>query len=714
MPVFQGVSYTNAYGTPFAKLTQVPAMVWDGSILFSTIYKNSNGASLPNGVEISLSGTGHTIDNKGSIYTNMNRFSFKSLDVNRTIDIAQGATLDQIPELTNNVTLQSSSTLPICVNPSSFIYIGYACTLTCNPSVSGAKFISGTGSNIINSIFNSGTISSGRVFDLQSTSTLTLIALNVSQINEPSIYGTSGTNLNINYSSDSPCPSPTDLTNFIGTVNYLTLSLASQVQGAPLQLANLAALQSFPFTSQLAVGQWGYAQDTGIMYTYNVIDYTPPFSHTLIEFTGSGAGNLSGTLTSGYIPVANGANTLSDTTIQPIDVALNQTIGQIYKNGASFFLDNTLIIDVGTQNLNPLYTLTTYPTGTTQFNGSILVDNTTDVLARAFEFNNIFNVSLINAGDWINKIWVDVSAATATTILKNIIFQVSGDGINDIVTITGTGTTRTFNITSSSIVINSSDASSNPTLSGYLKTSSGLYQITAQSSASAGSIKVPSTYTNQSGTLFWKYTNLFPVQTANITKTTLKEITSFSFPQPAYSLNQYDTIACLLFGSTTSATPITINYCTNGNVNYSHFEMPSVRQSKSVFTPAPCLGAAADQYLTFVGKNLSSGIAYNVTFEIPQDADYIKDILLELTTASNIFPITLDLTSNYSIPPSLLLTSGSQSSLGGTYNIFSDTKNSISIKSLFPSAKAGSMCGIDMLSHTVAGYYCLGVTILYH
>ncbi|MCE5304912.1 hypothetical protein LLG34_04365, partial [bacterium] len=61
------------------------------------------------------------------------------------------------------------------------------------------------------------------------------------------------------------------LTNGATLAQLVPLDKSGNILGAPLQLADLSALQNYVFIGQLNVGQWGYATDTGKMYVLQTI-----------------------------------------------------------------------------------------------------------------------------------------------------------------------------------------------------------------------------------------------------------------------------------------------------------------------------------------------------------------------------------------------------------------------------------------------------------
>jgi hypothetical protein len=280
----QGTLYENAVGAPLARLDNIPEMVWDGAIPFSTIYANANIATLTNGITIVLKGTGHTIDNKGSIYTNMQSVAFNSVDIARTINIAQGTTLDYIPELLAQVTLQSQSTAYVTVNPPSaqFVYIARNCNLQCDPAVTGAKFISLTGSSFLLIFLFNGAIENSNVVNLADSAILVIGLFSDSFLDGSSIYGTSGCTLQFGYEDNVNIYSPiykSQFVNFSGNFVYIPLCNANYLRNtatatwdSAINFSDFYYLQNIPtLTGILVVNLIGAGDHTidniGVPYT---------------------------------------------------------------------------------------------------------------------------------------------------------------------------------------------------------------------------------------------------------------------------------------------------------------------------------------------------------------------------------------------------------------------------------------------------------------
>lgn len=312
----QGTLFENGMGAPLARLDNIPEMVWDAAIPFSTIYANANIATLTNGITIILKGTGHTIDNKGSMYTNMQCVGFNSVDIGRTINIAQDATLDYIPELLSQVTLQSQSTAYITVNPpsSQFVYIARNCNLQCDPTVTGAKFISLTGSSFLLIFLFNGAIENSNVVNLADSSTLVIGLFSDSFIDGTSIYGTSGCTLEFGYEDNVNIYSPiykSQFVNFSGNFVYIPLCNANY-------LRNTATAT---WDSSINFSDFYYLQNIPTLSGTLVVNLIGTGDHT-IDYTGTPYTNMN-RVTFQSLDMLRGINIAQDVVMDEIPILSN-------------------------------------------------------------------------------------------------------------------------------------------------------------------------------------------------------------------------------------------------------------------------------------------------------------------------------------------------------------------------------------------------------
>ena len=662
---------------------------WNGLIAFSDFYKTQNISTLTGSLIINLTGTGHTIDNLGATYTNMKDIAFQSLDSVRTINIAQSTIIDNVPTLINGVILQSQSTSSICTNPTSVINVGFGCTLACYSGVSGAKFVSLTTTHSATCFLNSGTFSGIEVFQLANTSSLHVAALNISDIDANSIYGVSGTNLYLNYDAGSVIPSPADFSNFAGTVHYLTMASSSKIQGGELQLANLAALNAWPFTSQLVVGQWGCAQDTGKKYILTSIspvtwvEYTPAVGSVAFSaITGDPYDNA---------VLATDLNLKTDT----------QVTGQLNPEANNWYFENIIIQAADSENAVPLKVLDTIPSGATEYDASIVVNSVTPVIHAAFISPNTQNyMAGFKAGITALKIWAKVSAATATTYIQvNAMQQHTYTGLT--VSVAGSGTTRT--VTATDTVFVTGDANPDPTIASHLGTPKGRYRIIGIVGASPSNqclILVPSGYGNESTVAFSKYSKIYQMTSGNITNTSdLQEITCFSNPQLEFSPGNSnwfwskqissDKISFWVFGVTDSVPNITITLAYNGWTTCSHVETPAALMVKLLPTQTDHDSSHGGHRVNTI--TVVTPVAFPMNFDLPDDCYQLLDAQILFYTNGALSNANIDLTTYYTNDPNGAINEYSSTDTSTTYNLIgADLLNRISFTPLLPSIIAGA------------------------
>jgi hypothetical protein len=697
----QGTLFGNAYGAPLCDLKNVPVVTWDGSIPFAVIYANYNIATLDNMVTITLKGTGHTITNQGSAWTNMKYVAFQSPDTVRTINIAQNATMDNVPTLTNGVILRSQSTVTVCSNPANPINIGYNCTLSCDPGVSNSHFVFLSTTHTVVCFLNSGTISGDHVFLLNGTSTLIMAAINVSLIDGNSVYGTSGMHFNLNYDADSIIPS---FPHFTGTFNDLTMSISSQVQGAPLQLANLTALNNFVFTSQLIVGQWGYAQDTDKVYILTSkspitwTEYTPAVGSVAFSaITGDPYDNT---------PLAADLN------------SINESIGESNPESSNFYFENIIIQGTNANNDIPLKVLDLVPSGAIEYDANIVVNSSTEpVLHSAFIYPDPMDyMSGFLAGQYGAKTWASVDTLGYTTqLLFNGMNWHTYPGLT--VTTTGTGTTRTATVTPISTVFTAGDANSDPTLASFLETPQGRYQIVGFSAFYVVTIKVPATYTNETNVAVSKYTIISHWSTPNIVGTDLREYTSFSRPYIEQSPSEGnwswgDKFAMFVWGITTNPTDVTITFAYNGWTRCSKIESP-----KELLVDSREIEADHDSIvLNYNTLNPLYLSPTPINWSIPWEAKYILDAQIVYFANGASVTTDIDVLTNYTNDPNASISQYSASDTTTLYDVLGpNLVDTLSFLPLITSAERGTVGTVVMTRQDMTpAIYITKIRIYYY
>lgn len=685
------------------ELSNATNVLWESAYLWSDFYSKQNVASLQSTLTNYLKGSGHAINNKGSIYNNMDKVSFESWNEQKVIDVAQGATFNASPVLISGTNLRSQSTAAVITNPSKPVKIGIDCILSTD---TGARFINLTGSATYSCIVNAGSISGSRVFDLAGTTTLSLALLNKSTLDPLSIYGVAGTTLIISYSPDSIVPLPASFANFAGNISYIPLAVSSQVKGAPIIAANLSALQTFKFVGELVVGQWGVAQDTKRSYILNSID-PAALAHVWLEpdFTNMPTTNQKAAMTNANSPQAsNPFLTVADGTNN--STAINNTIGQLAGSDTRIYFDSTVVKPSTTENNIELKTLTGFPTGTTELTLPCYATSANSpLLLSAFQSTNITNNYYgIRAGISVGKIWTSASDLSGTTeILQRIMRKTPCNGT---VTITGSGTARTATCTDPVFYL--ADVNPDKTLSTYLVSPKGVYRITGYTSPTAVTVEVPSGYINESNFTASRIVYVYGYTSGNILTITNQEKTFFSDPNaeftPATGINwtPADQLVVFLWGQTTIASTNKIDIVINGKTRYSHLEIPELIQIKSAvrsIEPSVAYGSCRRS------RPISGTGSYSFDFTVPEDFQKLLSAHLvcypsaAAAGAGRIISTSVEYNNYYGEAYNLF----SASELNVTYNLtnFSDKRFHLPFTNILANIRAGAEGGVTV-NHVAA------------
>lgn len=246
--------------------------------------------------------------------------------------------------------------------------------------------------------------------------------------------------------------------------------------------------------------------------------------------------------------------------------------------GISFFMDDTHIITIGTNNDHELNTLSKVPVTATpeQLDAISVTAATSPVEDEAYLYNTALNRTTIDAGVWTFNTYASVNSTAGGRIssIKRSVFCVGASlgAIN--ITTSGTGTTRTVNATAGSWFV-SGDAGATRDISGYLQTPQGLYQITAYHSATSVDILTPSTYANESNVSAYKWKYLFQAESPTITAIgTNYTLYTYDVAQPAFTVITSDKLGEISFGVSNNTT--TVNYTHNGTTHYTNFQSPLI------------------------------------------------------------------------------------------------------------------------------------------
>lgn len=495
-----------------------------------------------------------------------------------------------------------------------------------------------------------------------------------------------------------------------------------------------------------------------------------------VEFSPGSGGNLSGTLTSGKIPVATGTNTLGDSALTQSSgnvscsgqltgsnlsgtntgdqdltnlpttnqkaamtnanspqasnpfltaadgtnnsTAINQTIGQLPGIENRFYFDSSIIRGSSLQNDIELKALTETPSGLSELTLSCYATSTNSPLfLGAFLASTENNYFGIYAGVTVGKIWTAASDLTGTTeILQNVMRRTPCEGT---VTMTGSGTSRT--VTASSPIFFAGDGNADKTLATYLYTPVGLYQITACTPPFTATIEVPTAYVNETSVAVTRIVYVYSLTSGNILTTTIQEKTYFSNSNPEYSPNNSvnwaptDQVVIFLWGKTTVVSFNKIDILINGQSRYSHLEIPGLIPIKSSFEYATI---SVSTYDNRVGNAYATAGDYN--FYVPDDAKQIIGAYLVFFSPASGGATgsgkNIDLTTYYTVTGNGSTQEYTASDTATTYTITGpDTINNISFLSLIANAKYGTNGTLHVASSAGIGgaIVVLGLKIFY-
>ena len=284
----------------------------------------------------------------------------------------------------------------------------------------------------------------------------------------------------------------------------------------------------------------------------------------------------SATLSEAELEILDGATpttvelNYSDGVTGPIQQQLDN-IGGGAGTGVVFYMDDTKHTVIGNDNDNAINELFKEPQGGAADVDTVSCANNT-VLSEAYLYDTALGDTTIQAGEWVFATYASVSSVIGgrvSSLLRNL-YHVAVD--ESTVTVTGTGTSRTCTAAAGT-PFESDDDNADQTLSGYVQTPKGLYQITAYTSPTVVTITTPTTYTNETGVAFntWKYefganTGTIESLTTNYTLYTVITI------QAAITIVATDKLAEIVFGISNNTTDI--NFVHNGSDYYSHFHSP--------------------------------------------------------------------------------------------------------------------------------------------
>lgn len=237
------------------------------------------------------------------------------------------------------------------------------------------------------------------------------------------------------------------------------------------------------------------------------------------------------------------------------------------------FLDDTAIIPAGAgPQTIPLKTLLLIPNTIPTVTDTVTVNSNT-LLLDSYLFNFALNGTSIQAGIWQFDTYCSVSNTGNTTTILTEIYDVKS-GLSDTITITGIGTSRTATTTSGTPFA-AGDANVDATLSGYLTTPNGNFQITAFGGTNTVTIATLSTYTNEITVIYYVHKRLFENVTAPIKDTTITLYTNQN-TQSTFTIDTTDKLAARYFARTLASANRIVSMTHNGSSQYTHFHIPVI------------------------------------------------------------------------------------------------------------------------------------------
>ena len=238
-------------------------------------------------------------------------------------------------------------------------------------------------------------------------------------------------------------------------------------------------------------------------------------------------------------------------------------------SGVIVYLDNTATVDDYASILRSPVTST--PTVT----ASVTLSTNTVGFIRGFLYNQAQDRDVLNGGIWKFNTFAYISNTNGSGTASIIACAYHVVNYAGTVEISGSGTSRTATVSGyTGVPFVAGDANADITLSGYLQTAGGTFQITSFIYEDTVTIATPVGYTNEVGVAFTVHHYLFKAETSDIQQTGTPLLYTRETIQPSVSYNIADTTAFRYYGHNLYNQTKTISMTYNGIDVYSFVETP--------------------------------------------------------------------------------------------------------------------------------------------
>jgi collagen type VII alpha len=246
--------------------------------------------------------------------------------------------------------------------------------------------------------------------------------------------------------------------------------------------------------------------------------------------------------------------------------------------GVEFFNATPVIGATGVSNSITILTLSKTPIVTAEQIISGTGDSSsTPIPFAAWLYNTALNRTSIDAGIWEFTTWAAVNNSGGTTTLTRNVYAVLDEVGGVTVQIDGSGTSRTATASGGTPFASSKiDVGGTALTDSYLKTTKGIYRITARTDNVTVTVTTPSGYVNDvSGVAFsvWKKITGATSPDINSTGTSYAELLAAT-SAASYAVTTAHKLGAISFVTSSASRTITATY--NGTARNTHFSTPLV------------------------------------------------------------------------------------------------------------------------------------------